>query len=134
MNWNELAPWLALVITIAISILVPLFTQIANNNFQLKMHKTKESIEKEKDRINRIVNAYESFLINVGECVGMAGRENITKATASLHRLYIYAPDDWWEEMDKLCDEIREYNWNGATITLRNLSKKIAIELDKYKA
>ena len=64
----------------------------------------------------------------------MAGKENITKATASLHRLYIYAPDDWWVEMDKLCDEIREYNWNGATITLRNLSKKIAIELDKYKA
>lgn len=39
MDWKDLAPWLALAITLALSILVPLFTQIANNKFQLKMYK-----------------------------------------------------------------------------------------------
>ena len=39
---GELAPWIAIAFTLALSILVPLFTQIANNRFQLKMQKNKE--------------------------------------------------------------------------------------------
>lgn len=31
MGWKDLAPWIAIAITLALSILVPLFTQMANN-------------------------------------------------------------------------------------------------------
>lgn len=42
MEWKDLAPWIAIAITLALSILVPLFTQIANNRFQLKLEKQRE--------------------------------------------------------------------------------------------
>ena len=37
MEWKDLAPWIAIAITLALSILVPFFTQIANNKHQRKM-------------------------------------------------------------------------------------------------
>ena len=39
MTLENLTPWIAIAITLALSILVPLFTQIANNRFQHKKAK-----------------------------------------------------------------------------------------------
>ena len=41
MEFKDLAPWIAIAFTLALSILVPLFTQIANNNHQRKMQREK---------------------------------------------------------------------------------------------
>ena len=45
MEWKDLAPWIAIAITLALSILVPFFTQIANNKHQRKMQKEKLEFE-----------------------------------------------------------------------------------------
>ena len=45
MTWETLAPWIAIAFTLALSILVPLFTQIANNRHQRKM--LQEQFERE---------------------------------------------------------------------------------------
>ena len=45
MEWKDLAPWIAIAITLALSILVPLFTQIANNRHQRKLQQ--EQFERE---------------------------------------------------------------------------------------
>lgn len=49
MTINNLAPWIAIVVTSILSILVSLFTQIANNRFQLKM----KEIEIETEQNNK---------------------------------------------------------------------------------
>ena len=45
MEWKDLAPWIAIAFTLALSILVPLFTQIANNRHQRKMQREKFEYE-----------------------------------------------------------------------------------------
>ena len=41
MEWKDLAPWIAVAFSLGLSILVPLFTQMANNRHQRKMQKEK---------------------------------------------------------------------------------------------
>ena len=134
MDWKNLTPWLTLAVTLALSILVPLFTQIANNKFQLKMYENKRKEEKERETYNKLVETYETFIICVSECLGAVDDNIYNRATASINRLYSYAPKEWWTEIDSLSNHIIKYEWDDARGILRNLSKKIAIELDKYKA
>ena len=88
MEFKDLAPWIAIAFTLALSILVPLFTQIANNNHQRKMQR--EKIEYEKSQEKR--KAYEQFLLDVGMAITAYSRETVEQAGTSLHRMYIYAP------------------------------------------
>ncbi|MBO5850993.1 MAG: hypothetical protein J6R29_01525 [Clostridia bacterium] len=51
MDWKDLAPWIAIAITLALSILVPFFTQIANNKHQRKMQKEKLDFAQAKEDV-----------------------------------------------------------------------------------
>ena len=51
MEWKDLAPWIAIAITLILSILVPLFTQIANNSHQRKMQREKFEYEQKQKKI-----------------------------------------------------------------------------------
>lgn len=132
MEWKDLAPWIAIAITLALSILVPLFTQLANNKHQRKMQKEKFNYEKsqEKDKV------FKEFLINVGAVVTVArysDTKDIVKAGASLHQLYIYAPIDWWDDLDLLSKHIKEFEWEKAKPIMEKLSRLISEELNKTK-
>lgn len=54
MEWGELTPWITISITLAISILVPLFTQIANNCHQRKMQRNSFRHEESQARIRDV--------------------------------------------------------------------------------
>ncbi len=128
MNWESLASWIAIAITMALSILVPVFTQIANNSHQRKMQK--EKIEYEKSQRKREV--YEKFLLDVGGAVTAATsttREHMNDAGASLYEMYIYAPSDWQCKLDKLASHISKYEWKEARLILQELSRLISLEL-----
>ena len=86
MNWEQLAPWIAIAITLALSILVPVFTQIANNWHQRKMQKE----QREYEQSQRKREVYENFLLSVGNSV--MTRDNLGEAGASIYEMYIYAP------------------------------------------
>ena len=58
MEWKDLAPWIAIAFTLALSILVPLFTQIANNHHQRKMRDDEIKYEE----ANKKKTVYEDFL------------------------------------------------------------------------
>ena len=62
MTWENLAPWIAIAFTLALSILVPLFTQIANNKHQRKMQKE----QREYEQSQRKRQVYEKFLTTMG--------------------------------------------------------------------
>ena len=130
MEWKDLAPWIAIAITLILSILVPLFTQIANNSHQRKMQREKFEYEQKQKKIK----AFEAFLLDVGAVVTIssyAGDEQIVKAGASLHQLYLYAPSEWWENLDLLANYIEKSKWDEAIPLMKKLSHLIKQEIDK---
>lgn len=127
MTWETLAPWIAIAFTLALSILVPLFTQIANNNHQRKMQQEKfEREEKQKKKL-----AYEEFLITVGAVIAHPTKENLPLAGSNIQRLYVYAPQSWWHHMDVLYDELQQSEWSDAAVSLKALNRLIAEEINK---
>ena len=127
MEWKDLAPWIAIAVTLILSILVPLFTQIANNSHQRKMQREKFEYE-EKQRKAKV---FEDFLLNVGATVAYQTKENLPLAGSSIMQIYIYAPTTWWNDLDLLSDCVRNYNWDEAAAIMKKLSKLIAENINK---
>ena len=129
MEWKDLAPWIAIAFTLALSILVPLFTQIANNNHQRKMQR--EKIEYEENQ--KKTKAFEAFLLDVGGAVVYRSTDNLEKAGASLFRLYVYAPEKWLNDLDALADSMRKGETGNASVIMQKIARLIADELNKGK-
>lgn len=129
MEFKDLAPWIAIAFTLALSILVPLFTQIANNKHQRKMQiEAFEHEEKQKK-----AKAYEQFLLDVGAIVvtgNYSKNEEFTKAGASLQKLYIYSPSSWWNDLDQLSESIKKFEWDNARYFTQKLSRLMAEDLN----
>jgi len=131
MEWKDLAPWIAIAFTLALSILVPLFTQIANNRHQRKMQREKFEYEQTQKRIK----AFETFLSDVGGLItakGYVETECLAKAGAALHQLYIYAPSEWYLDLDEIMKCIMEHKWNEARPLIQKLSRLTSNELKKH--
>ena len=129
MEWKDLAPWIAIAFTLALSILVPLFTQIANNNHQRKMQR--EKIEYEENQ--KKTKAFEAFLLDVGGAVVDRSPDNLEKAGSSLFRLYVYAPEQWLNDLDALADSMRKGETGNASAIMQKIARLIADELNKGK-
>lgn len=130
MEWNDLAAWIAVAITLGLSILVPLFTQIANNRHQRKIQKEKIQFEQSQKRID----AYESFLLSVGGCVissEASAYEWVNRAGSDLHRMYLYSPEEWWADLDELADCMEKEQWNKAKQIMQKLSHLISSALQQ---
>ena len=127
MEWKDLAPWIAIAFTLALSILVPLFTQIANNNHQRKMQR--EKIEYEENQ--KKTKAFEAFLLDVGGAVVCRSTDNLEKAGSSLFRLYVYAPEKWLNDLDALADSMRKGETGNASVLMQKIARLIADEINK---
>ena len=130
MEWNDLAPWIAITITLALSILVPLFTQISNNRFQLKKAKQERAFAEKKEKIAQKIAAYEGFLSDVGAATTYQTIDSLPQAGASLGRIYLYVPADWYAKLDALHHSINDCKWATAEAQYSELAKMIA---DEYK-
>ena len=131
MEWKDLAPWIAIAFTLALSILVPLFTQIANNNHQRKMQREKMDYEQRQKKIR----VYETFLSDVGGLVtakGYVEKEQLIKSGAALHQLYVYASTEWYNDLDELMEYIMMFKWNEAKPIIQKFSRIISEEINKY--
>ena len=129
MTISELAPWIAIAITLALSILVPLFTQMANNKHQRQLQKDKIEYEKTIKKCK----IFEDFLLNMGGAITYAKQENLIEAGSSLYNIYLFAPKEWYDDLDKLAVLIQKYEWGEATKIMQKLSKLMAEELNKSK-
>ncbi len=130
MDYITMAPWIAIAITLILSVLVPVFSQMANNRFQLKMRK----LDDKSKVADRRLNAYEDFFQKVGACISYAKVENVTDAGASIQRLYAYIDEEQWELLDQLFDDIKEYKWKEAKETMKNVSKILAHDIKQMDA
>ena len=127
MTWETLAPWIAIAFTLALSILVPLFTQIANNRHQRKM--IQEQFEREQRQKKALV--YEEFLTNVGAVITYGDQNNMTNAGSSIQKMYIYAPLEWRDDLDRLFDAVRRYEGEKASAVMKKLSRLVSDELNR---
>ncbi len=127
MELKDIAPWIAIAITLALSILVPVFTQIANNNHQIKLQKEKNEYEQKQKKLI----AYENFLMHVGAVIACPNAENFSLAGSSIQKIYLYAPPSWWNELDLLFDAIRNSKYGDATYILECLNREIYAEISK---
>lgn len=130
MEFKDLAPWLAISITLALSILVPLFTQIANNHHQRKMQQDQFEHEKRQKR----EEAFESFLSEVGGIVTANGhieQSYLAKAGSAIHRLYVIVPSEWHDDLDQLTQYISSFKWEKARILTQKIVRQIFSELKK---
>ena len=126
MTWDSLAPWIAICFTLALSILVPLFTQIANNSHQRKMQREKMEYEQRQKKII----AYENFMKEVGAVITRHNSENWPAAGASITIMYMYAPEEWMNDLDSLMKQVQNYEWDAATIILQKMCRLIADDLN----
>ena len=129
MELKDLAPWIAIAITLALSILVPLFTQIANNSHQRKMQKDSFNREDSQKR----AKAFEIFLSEVGGLINAKGyveKEQLIKSSAALHTLYIYAPEEWFNDLDSLSSYLMDFKWSEAQPIILKLDRLISKELN----
>lgn len=127
MEWKDLAPWITIAFTLALSILVPLFTQIANNRHQRKMQREKIEFEQSQKRIV----VYEAFLKNVGAAITNRARESLASAGSSVSNMYIYAPSEWLDDLDRILDYMRNYEWDQAASVMKKINRLISEELKK---
>ena len=125
---NSLAPWVAIAVTLILSILVPLFTQIANNRFQLKKARQDRKLNEEKEKLCKKIEAYEHFLMNVGAVLESRGRENLTNAGASIGRIYLYVPSEWYQKLDALHYSLYNSSWSTAEDQYLELAQLVSEE------
>ena len=131
MELIDLTPWMAIAVTLILSILVPVFSQIANNRFQLKKSLQDRKLDEEKEKLSKRTEAYERFLTDVGAAVEYQSKENLRVAGSSIGRLYLYVPSEWHKQLDTLFHSVREYKWGEAEKQFLELSKMVAEEYTK---
>lgn len=124
MELKDLTPWITISITLAISILVPLFTQIANNRHHRKMQQEKLKHEE----VNQRITAYKDFLMNVGGAIEYRNAEALRAAGSSIGHLYLYLSDDLHHRLNRLFNNIRKSNWEEAENEYFEIAKLISIE------
>ena len=127
MELKELAPWIAIAITLALSILVPLFTQIANNRHQRKM--MEDQVKREESQ--KKIKAYEDFILKVGAAITYASKENLDIAGACLYQIYLYCPKEWFNDLDRLADVVRNHDWETANTIMQKLIRLMSDDINK---
>ena len=125
MTLENLAPWIAIAITLALSILVPLFTQIANNRFQYKKAKQDYEFKKKDEQLKKRSDAYENFLMNVGAAIEYRSADTLRTAGSSIGQIYLYVPEDMYIKLDYLFSCLRQYKWDIAETQYLELTKLI---------
>jgi len=131
MTYETLAPWIAIAITLALSILVPLFTQIANNSFQYKKAIQEHEFTKADEQQRKRIAAYENFLMNVGAAIEFCDSSSLRAAGSSIGQIYLYVPEDLHAKLDVLFNNIRKNEWGNAEIQYLELAKLICAENTK---
>ena len=131
MTWETLAPWMALVFTLALSILVPFFNQKENHRFLLKKETLDRELAEKDAKFSKRVEAYEHFLMDVGAAMEYRNGTNVPIAGASIARLYLYTPEEWWTDLDKLHRCLYNSKWEEAETQFLELAKMVSEEYQK---
>ena len=113
-DWSATAAWIALAISIIGTICSPIITSWLNNKFQLKMYRLKSESERV-DKINdERTSSLKAFLSNTGKCISEASPSSITDFGSVFFGVYQYIPEEYWDKLDQLYNDILNDQWESA--------------------
>ena len=81
------------------------------------------------------IKAYETFLSEVGGVItadGNINKQDLSDAGAAIHQLYIYAPLEWYDDLDSLTTLIMRFEWHKSKVIVQKISRLISEELNKH--
>ena len=128
MDFSKIAPWVTIGITVSLSIIVPLITQIVNNRFLKKSKELELRAKKEDAKIS----AYENFLKRVGDCLLYGKFDSLSEAGAEISNLYLYAPKEDFEKLDKLADLLQNKHFDNARKIMVEIARDLSADINKH--
>lgn len=88
----------------------------------------KEKLDYEKSQEKEKV--YKDFIQKVGSAIICPTTQAMEQAGASIYPVYLYAPIEWWSDLDNLSVLIKKGERSSALPILQQLSKLIAQDLN----
>ena len=128
-DWNSTAAWLAIFVTLAISIITPAVSTFLTNRFQLKLKKMELQHNDSETAYNKKLMAFENALRDLGKFLHFTSKENFASVGEHLYELYLYLPSEHWLLLDSLASSLQEKNCSLAHTQLIELSKILSAEL-----
>lgn len=100
MDWNAVAAWIALIVSIVGTITGPLITTSLNNRHQLRMRKLEiETIAKNK-YIDERNAAFNNFTAKTGKVLALDDDVSLKEFGESFFKVYQYIPKEHWGYFD----------------------------------
>ncbi|BCK01441.1 hypothetical protein [Anaerocolumna chitinilytica] len=100
-DWNATAAWIALVVTLVISLLVPLVTAIINNKHQLEVKKIDMLQSAYNDYNLKMRTVFEDYINWTSK--ELTYRSDLVQTASylkSYHELYFYVPKELWDKLE----------------------------------
>lgn len=130
-NWTNVAQWIAIALTLIISIISPIITAYINNTFQLKMADRNAKNKEIENYYLRKRAVIDSFVATTGKCLFHATTDSLQACGESFYSIYIYVPSSLWNEIDDLLVFIRAHEFEKAQSHFAKLSKSLSDLLER---
>ena len=128
-DWNATAAWIAILVTLAITIITPALTSFLNNRFQLHLKKMELQESAENELFSKKLETYEGALRTIGNCIHYYSPDNRAIFGEYLYKLYLYLPEEHWPVLDSLVkdfeEDAREQIWEDFLALSKILSREL---------
>ena len=128
-DWNSTAAWLAIFVTLAISIITPAVSTFLTNRFQLKLKRMELIHNEQEAAYNQKLISFENALRDLGKFLHFTSNDNFASVGEHLYELYLYLPPEHWPLLDSLATSLQEEDCSLAHSQLIELSKILSKEL-----
>lgn len=118
LDWSATAAWIALIISVAGTVIGPIATAVLTNRHQLKIYKLELSQKELDDKTASIRNC----ISGIGSVLADQSRENLEFFGKTFPVAYSFLPQDKWYLLDNFFLLITNYKYADAKLSLQKSS------------
>lgn len=133
-DWNATTAWIAVLLTLAISVITPAWTNYSNNKFQLKLKKLEYDTSQNDLYLTRKYSVYDGFLQSLGNYLHYSDNANNAIVGKYIYELYLYLPKEHWELLDNIVAFVADSAYEKIPPELVKLSKILSDELNRSQS
>lgn len=97
LDWSATAAWIALIISVAGTVIGPIVTAVLTNRHQLKIYKLESKQKEYDDKINSIRNC----ISGIGSVLANPSADNLAFFGKSFPIAYSFLPQEKWNLLDE---------------------------------